>query len=191
MNLTQGLFDLVAVALVAALTPIVVALLPGPRVPQVVVFLIGGILIGPHVLGLANVASIQLLANIGLGFLFLLAGYELEPHLLREEPGRLAMIGGVSATSMDLPPFLINQYINVVAGVNVIGMRRAGVCNASIDAVRKAFHLIYRSDSLLKHSLAEVERQLGHVAEVAEFVAFIRASKRGVSLDRDRTRMAA
>ena len=95
VNLTQGLFDLVAVALVAALTPIVVALLPGPRVPQVVVFLIGGIVIGPHVLGLANVASIQLLANIGLGFLFLLAGYELEPHLLREEPGRLAMTGWV------------------------------------------------------------------------------------------------
>jgi Kef-type K+ transport system membrane component KefB len=95
VNLTQGLFDLVAVALVAALTPVVVALLPGPRVPQVVVFLIGGIIIGPHVLGLANLTSIQLLANIGLGFLFLLAGYELEPHLLREEPGRLAMTGWV------------------------------------------------------------------------------------------------
>ena len=91
MNLTQGLFDLVAVALVAALTPIVVAILPGPRVPQVVVFLIGGIVIGPHVLGLANMASIQLLANIGLGFLFLLAGYELEPASAAGGPGRLAI----------------------------------------------------------------------------------------------------
>jgi Kef-type K+ transport system membrane component KefB len=100
VNLTQGLFDLVAVALVAALTPIVVALLPGPRVPQVVVFLIGGIIIGPHVLGLADMASIQLLANIGLGFLFLLAGYELEPHLLKEEPGRLAMIGWVISAGL-------------------------------------------------------------------------------------------
>ena len=55
--------------------------------------MVGGILIGPHVLGFAEVSSIQLLSNIGLGLLFLLAGYELEPHLLREEPGRLA-IGG-------------------------------------------------------------------------------------------------
>ena len=93
MDLTQGLDDLVAVALVAALAPLVVAMLPGPRVPQVVIFLVGGVLIGPHVLGLAETSSIHLLANIGLGFLFLLAGYELEPHLLREEPGRLA-IGG-------------------------------------------------------------------------------------------------
>ena len=93
MSLTQGLADLVAVALVAAITPLVVAILPGPRIPQVVVFLFGGILIGPHVLGLANVASIQLLANIGLGFLFLLAGYELEPQLLRQRPGQLAIVG--------------------------------------------------------------------------------------------------
>ena len=69
MDLTRGLEDLVAVALVAALAPLVVAILPGPRIPQVVVFLLGGVLIGPHVLGLAETSSIQLLANIGLGFL--------------------------------------------------------------------------------------------------------------------------
>ena len=99
MNLTQGLNDLVAVGLVAALAPIVVAILPGPKVPQVVIFLLGGVLIGPHVLGLAETSSIKLLANIGLGFLFLLAGYELDPVLLRQQPGKLA-IGGwlISAT---------------------------------------------------------------------------------------------
>lgn len=66
MNLTQGLDDLVAVALVAALAPIVVAILPGPRIPQVVILLIGGVLVGPHVLGLANTSSLELLSNIGL-----------------------------------------------------------------------------------------------------------------------------
>jgi hypothetical protein len=54
VNLTQGLDDLVVVALAAALAPIIVAVLPGPRVPQVVIFLFGGVLIGPHVLGLAE-----------------------------------------------------------------------------------------------------------------------------------------
>jgi Kef-type K+ transport system membrane component KefB len=69
MDLNQGLVDLVAVALVAALAPLVVAAVPGPRIPQVVILLIGGVLIGPHVLGLAETSNIQLLANIGLGFL--------------------------------------------------------------------------------------------------------------------------
>ena len=93
MNVLQGLNDLVAVAVVAALTPLVVALLPGPRIPQVVIFLVGGVLIGPHILGLAETGSIQLLSDVGLGFLFLLAGYELDPLLLRERPGRLAITG--------------------------------------------------------------------------------------------------
>jgi UDP-N-acetylglucosamine acyltransferase len=100
--------------------------------------------------------------------------------------GRLALLGGLSGASMDVPPFMILQYINVIAGVNVIGMRRAGVSNGAIDAIRKAFHAIYRSDTLLKTSLAQVERDHGHVPEVAELLAFIRASKRGISLDCNR-----
>ena len=58
MDLTRGLEDLVAVTLVAALAPLVVAVLPGPRIPQVVIFLLGGVLIGPQGLGLAETANI-------------------------------------------------------------------------------------------------------------------------------------
>lgn len=115
MDLTKGLDDLVAVALVAALTPLVVALLPGPRIPQVVIFLLGGVLIGPHVLGLADTASIQLLANIGLGFLFLLAGYELDPRLLRQQPGRLAIGGWVMSAAIA---------VGVTAGLTAAGYIR-------------------------------------------------------------------
>ena len=91
--LNRGLDDLVAVALVAAVTPLVAAILPGRRVPQVVIFIAGGVLIGPHGLGVAETSDIRLLSNIGLGFLFLLAGYELDPVLFRQRPGRLALIG--------------------------------------------------------------------------------------------------
>jgi Kef-type K+ transport system membrane component KefB len=89
----SGLQTLLAVVLIAALAPVIVAILPGPKIPQVVILIFGGILIGPHVLGLGDTGSIQLLSNIGLGFLFLLAGYELDPRLFRERAGRMAMIG--------------------------------------------------------------------------------------------------
>ena len=102
MNVLQGLNDLLAVALVAALTPLLVAILPGPRIPQVVVFLVGGVLIGPHVLGLAETGNIQLLSDVGLGFLFLLAGYELDPTLLRQRPGRLAITGWVMSAAISV-----------------------------------------------------------------------------------------
>jgi Kef-type K+ transport system membrane component KefB len=93
MDLARGLDTLLLAAAVAALAPLVVALLPGPRIPQVVVLLAGGVLIGPEVLGWAERPEIDLLVNVGLGFLFLLAGYELNPHLFRERAGRLAIAG--------------------------------------------------------------------------------------------------
>jgi Kef-type K+ transport system membrane component KefB len=93
MDLARGLDTLLLAAIVAALAPVLVDLLPWPRIPQVVVLLAGGVLIGPEALGWGDRAEIDLLANVGLGFLFLLAGYELDPHLFRERPGRLAMVG--------------------------------------------------------------------------------------------------
>ncbi len=91
MSLQQGLIDLAIVSLLAALTPIVVGLLSRLRVPQVVVLIIGGIMVGPQVLGWAEPENIELIANLGLGFLFLLAGYELDLGLFRERAGRLAL----------------------------------------------------------------------------------------------------
>ena len=91
----NGLQALLVVTLVAALAPMIVAALPGPDIPQVVVLILAGVLIGPQGLGLASTTGIKLLSDVGLGFLFLLAGYELDPRLLRAHPGRLAIIGWV------------------------------------------------------------------------------------------------
>ena len=91
----NGLQALLVVTLVAALAPMIVAALPGPGLPQVVILILAGALIGPQGLGLASTTGIKLIADVGLGFLFLLAGYELDPRLLRAHAGRLAIIGWV------------------------------------------------------------------------------------------------
>jgi Kef-type K+ transport system membrane component KefB len=101
-DLTRGIDSLLAVATVAALAPFVSALLPGNRVPQVVVLIVGGVLIGPHGLGLAETATIDLFANVGLGFVFLLAGYELEPSMFRERSGRLALTAWIVTLGLAL-----------------------------------------------------------------------------------------
>ena len=90
----DSLASLLAVVTVAAITPILVAVVPG-HVPQVVVLILGGILIGPEALDLAEYADIELFANLGLGFLFLMAGYELDPALLRQREGTLALVAWV------------------------------------------------------------------------------------------------
>ena len=92
MDVRSGLTSLLVVSIVSALAPFVCALLHRLRLPQVVVLIVGGVVVGPEVLDLAQPASLELIANVGLGFLFLLAGYELELALFRERGGRLAVI---------------------------------------------------------------------------------------------------
>jgi UDP-N-acetylglucosamine acyltransferase len=105
--------------------------------------------------------------------------------------GRLALLSGVSATTKDIPPFIIQQRINNIVGVNVVGMRRAGIPTAHIDAVRRTFHILYRQGMILPQALAIIDRELGTVPEVGEMVAFIRASARGINLDGGKLQDAA
>jgi Kef-type K+ transport system membrane component KefB len=86
-----GVGSLVAVAAVALLAPLVLGLLPRLLVPQVVLLLVGGIVIGPHVLGLGTPGDVQILADVGLGFVFLLAGYEVDLRLFGQDAGRRAV----------------------------------------------------------------------------------------------------
>jgi UDP-N-acetylglucosamine acyltransferase len=100
--------------------------------------------------------------------------------------GRLALLSGASATTKDMPPFVIQQAINCIVGVNVVGMRRAGMQKEEIDAVHRAIHLLFFQKNLMSWAMAQVEKELGHVDAVAELLRFIRSSKRGVSGTRDR-----
>jgi len=68
----------------------------------VVVLILGGILIGPQALGIGHPASISLLSDIGLGFLFLMAGYELEPGQLRQRSGRMAIAGWTASAALSV-----------------------------------------------------------------------------------------
>jgi UDP-N-acetylglucosamine acyltransferase len=105
--------------------------------------------------------------------------------------GRLALLSGVSATTKDIPPFIMQQDINGVVGVNVVGMRRAGMPAPHIDAVRRAFHILYREGHLIPTALAKVEEEVGSVPSVAELLAFIRKSTRGIIVKLARSHEAA
>jgi UDP-N-acetylglucosamine acyltransferase len=96
--------------------------------------------------------------------------------------GRLALLSGASATTTDIPPFIMQQNVNEVVGVNVVGMRRAGIPTADINVVRKAFHIIYREGNVIPQALAKLEEQFPAHPLIAELASFIRASKRGIVL---------
>lgn len=96
--------------------------------------------------------------------------------------GRLALLSGVSATSKDIPPFWIMQGLNYVRGINLVGMRRAGLSSDEILAVRKAFRTIYLSSPALPlpEALARIEIESGDLPAIRELLKFIRESNRGI-----------
>lgn len=95
--------------------------------------------------------------------------------------GRLAMIGGLGSTTKDVPPFLLHQGYNSISSLNVIGLRRAGFSSEAIAALREAFRIVFKEGRLLSSALERIEADLGGIAEVAEFVAFIRESTLGIN----------
>lgn len=129
MDVETELQALLVVSVVAVAAPFVSAFLARLLVPQVVVLIAGGVLIGPQVGGLAQPESVELVANVGLGFLFLLAGYELELGHFRERSGRLALAGwavsavlSIGVTGALAAAGLVNAFVPVALALTTTAL---------------------------------------------------------------------
>jgi Kef-type K+ transport system membrane component KefB len=81
------------IALCAVIAPLLAGLVPRRLIPEVVLLLALGVVIGPGVLGLAAIGEgLEVLRELGLGMLFLLAGYEIELKELTGRGGRRAFV---------------------------------------------------------------------------------------------------
>jgi UDP-N-acetylglucosamine acyltransferase len=94
--------------------------------------------------------------------------------------GRLVIAQGGSAFSKDIPPFLIAAERNCVFGLNVIGLRRAGVSAQDRDEIKTAFKLLYTSGLNISQALDQAALiQFGPLAR--EFFDFVAGAKqRGI-----------
>jgi len=91
------------IAAVAAVAPLLAGLVPRRLVPEVVLLLVLGMLIGPHVLDWATTGGgVELLREIGLAMLFLLAGYEIEIAEITGRGGRRALVTWVIGFALAL-----------------------------------------------------------------------------------------
>ena len=84
---------LAVIAVVAAVVPLAANRIPNKLVPETVLLLIAGAVFGPYALGIVNVTdSVSLLSELGMAFLFLLAGYEIDPKNLTGRIGRTSIL---------------------------------------------------------------------------------------------------
>jgi Kef-type K+ transport system membrane component KefB len=94
---------LVLIAIAAVLAPILSELTGAVAVPEIVIQIGLGILMGPYVLGIAHVSGIVTgLSDLGLTFLIFLAGYELDLEKIRGRPLRLAGAGWAISLAIGL-----------------------------------------------------------------------------------------
>lgn len=94
--------------------------------------------------------------------------------------GKLAMVSALSAFNKDIPPFVIcGGRPGVALGVNVVGLRRAGISAAGRDEIKTGFKLLYRSGLNVSQAIEEMKKTL-RSEEVRHMIRFIEESKRGI-----------
>jgi UDP-N-acetylglucosamine acyltransferase len=91
--------------------------------------------------------------------------------------GTLAICQGISGYTKDVPPFCVGNGINGIAGMNVVGMRRAGLDAAARAEVKRAFTLLYRSGNNVKQAL-EIAQTQAWGAHAQIFWEFVRSAKK-------------
>ena len=95
--------------------------------------------------------------------------------------GRYSISAIASIILKDVPPYLMVAGNSAKPnGLNRVGLKRNGFSDRSVDALRKAYRIVYREGLLLKNALEKLRALAGENEEVALFSRFIEQSERGI-----------
>ena len=95
--------------------------------------------------------------------------------------GGYGMVQGGCRTSKDIPPYIIAGREPICyCGLNLVGLRRRGFSNETIEAIHNAYRIIYQSGLNTTNALAKIEAEIEMIPEVKYIVDFIKASTRGI-----------
>ena len=96
--------------------------------------------------------------------------------------GDFAYIGGKSAVVKDIPPYVIAAGDRAVLhGLNNVGLKRKNFSKSTIQALKKAYRIVFRIGLTVKQASERVRAEVEQVPEVVRFMKFIRESNRGVT----------
>jgi len=95
--------------------------------------------------------------------------------------GKMAIVGGCSKVVQDVPPFsTCDGNPARVYGLNLVGVKRAGMLEKSQRELRKAFKILFHSKLILKNGIEKVKKEIGPVEEVKYLLDFLKNSERGI-----------
>ncbi|MCL2700625.1 MAG: acyl-ACP--UDP-N-acetylglucosamine O-acyltransferase [Phycisphaerae bacterium] len=88
--------------------------------------------------------------------------------------GEMVMTRGHSGISTHMPPFVTCAETNVVVGLNVVGLRRAGVPAEQRRQVKEAFDLLFRRRLPTPRALNEMDKCTDWTGPAVRFRDFVR-----------------
>ena len=95
--------------------------------------------------------------------------------------GREAYIGGYSVITQDAPPFVLTVGNRAKTyGINVIGLQRRDYPPETIQALRRAYRILFRSHLPLEEAQTRLRAEAPHSPEVLALLDFVAGSQRGV-----------
>ncbi|HMP73399.1 MAG TPA: acyl-ACP--UDP-N-acetylglucosamine O-acyltransferase [Kiritimatiellia bacterium] len=96
--------------------------------------------------------------------------------------GRLSITGGCSKVVKDVPPFMMaDGHPLKVYTINKVGLERAGVPAETVDALKKAYTLIYRRNLTVEQAVERMRADLPGSAELEQLIGFLQTSERGIT----------
>lgn len=151
---------------VAFLAPLISWTVPRRIVPETVLLIVGGLLIGPSVLDVAHVtASIAFLRELGMAFLFLMAGYEIDVNELKGTGGRHALIGWIGSLVLAFATVAVVGVSGGVLSANGIAIAIA-MTSTAIGTILP----ILRERGLLHTSVGAAILNHGAIGEVSPII---------------------
>jgi len=95
--------------------------------------------------------------------------------------GAYAMAGGMSGIAQDIPPYTMASGPRAcLYGLNVIGLKRHGFSQETINELGKAYKILFRSRNTLKEAIKKVQQELPYTDEIKTLLDFIKTSRRGI-----------
>ena len=101
--------------------------------------------------------------------------------------GAHSMVGGMTGVEKDVIPFgsVIGNRA-ALGGLNIIGLKRRGFDRETIQALRRAYDLLFYSDGVLTERVVQVRETFPDIEPVKEIVRFVMAdSSRSFCTPRD------
>jgi UDP-N-acetylglucosamine acyltransferase len=97
--------------------------------------------------------------------------------------GTLSFVGGMSKVVQDIPPFMMADGVDQmrIKTINAIGLRRNGMSEDTIRAIKLAHKVLFRKNTPLKKARATIIDQLGGVIplELSTLFSFLEDQSQG------------